>query len=232
MLQFDLERRPFIFANASGLHSDVVTLLHETGHALHHLLGAEKTPVAGLRPPIEFAEVASMTLELLPVPHFDVYYPDTAAADRARRASWTRALRVLVGAARGEEFQRRVYTEDEGKSPSTIWSEVCRDFDPDTDWEGHTDTMDTVWHQVTHFFSVPFYYVEYGFAQLAALRLAKSAEEDMEGTLANYRSALKRGPCGTATTLYRAAGLPLLANASDLSELIAWVRGKALPVEK
>jgi oligoendopeptidase F len=232
MLQFDLERRPYIYANAAGLHEDAITLLHETGHAFHYLFGAERAPMAGMRPPIEFAEVASMTMELLPAPHFDVYYPDPAEAERARRASWSRALDVLTSAARGEEFQRRVYVDERGKSPSVIWREVCQEFDPDTDWSGHEETLEKGWHRVPHFFRVPFYFIEYGFAQLAALRFAKASESDPEATLQAYLSALKRGPCGTATSLYEAAGLPLLADADAISELMAWVSEMALPREE
>ena len=78
MLQFDLERRPFIFSNSEGVHQDIITLLHESGHAFHTVLGAERSPVAGMRPPIEFAEVASMAMELLPLPYIDAFYPDPA----------------------------------------------------------------------------------------------------------------------------------------------------------
>ena len=226
MLQFDLERRPFIFSNSEGVHQDIVTLLHESGHAFHTVLGAERSPMAGMRPPIEFAEVASMAMELLPLPYFDAFYPDPAERERAQRKTWLRVLNVLITSAIGEEFQSRIYVGEPEGDPCDVWQDVVTRFTPGTDWDGLEEILRINWQRVTHFFCMPFYYVEYGFAQMAALSLARSAETQPTETLERYIRGLRLGPSGTATGLYRAIDLPLLPEGSEFTELVRWLDAK------
>ena len=188
-------RVPFIFMNAAGLQRDVETLLHEGGHAFH-TIAAKDEPLSFLRhAPMEFCEVASMSMELLALPHLGDYFPgDEAAADRARRHQ-LEGVDVLAWIATIDQFQHWLYTNP-GHSRddrTNEWNRLMDTFGHDVDWAGLKDARDAMWQRQLHLFHVPFYYIEYGIAQLGAYQVYNNAKDDPKAALASYRNGLSYG---------------------------------------
>jgi oligoendopeptidase F len=202
-------RQPFIFMNAAGLHRDVETLLHEAGHAFHYQWACRREPLVFLRSaPMEFCEVASMAMELLAGEHLDVFYSPADQA-RAARKKLEGILRFLPWMAVVDQFQHWLYTHP-GHSRaerSTHFLMLNERFTPGVDWTGLEEAHRTIWQRQLHLFHHPFYYIEYGIAQLGALQLWMKAKEDPKRALANYRSALALGGTRPLPELFAAAGI-------------------------
>ena len=226
-------RQPFIFMNAAGLQRDVETLLHEGGHAFHYLAAAAE-PVLFLRePPMEFCEVASMSMELLGADHFDAFYPARPDAERAVRTMLEGIVRFFPWMATIDTFQHWLYTHPghSRQQRTDQWLSLLSRFGRDVDWTGHAATRASGWQQQLHLFHSPFYYVEYGIAQIGALQLWLKAKEDPRRALANYRAALKLGGTRPLPELFAAAGIRFDFTERTLRPLIDAVREEldALP---
>ena len=225
-------RQPFIFMNAAGSHRDVVTLLHEGGHAFHALATARE-PLLFLREPgMEFCEVASMAMELFGDEHLDVFY-NPADHARARHNHLEGIIRLLPWIATIDIFQHWLYTNPDHSREQRAeqWLNLRSRFGSRLiDWSGIEDVQRTNWQQQLHLFHVPFYYVEYGIAQLGALQLSMKAKDDPQRALSNYRAGLALGGTRPLPELFNTAGIrfdfskqtlkPLMvAVAEELSQL-------------
>lgn len=201
-------RVPFIFMNAAGLHRDVETLLHEGGHAFH-ALAARDEPLMFLRSaPIEFCEVASMTMELFGDDHLDTFYTEPERA-RAVRKHLEGIVRFFPWMATIDAFQHWLYTHP-GHSRAdrqAEWLRVMDRFGSDLDWSGWEAARESLWQRQMHLFHAPFYYVEYGIAQLGALQLWMKSRVDPHAALAGYRAGLTLGGTRPLPELFRAAGI-------------------------
>jgi oligoendopeptidase F len=220
-------RRPFIFMNAAGTHGDVETLLHEGGHAFHAIASAEEPLVFLRRAPIEFCEVASMSMELFAEPHLDEFYPNPEDANRARRAHLEGILRFFPWMAVIDQFQHWLYTTPSpptGAERDRKWVELHSRFDRGVDWTGLEDARQALWQRQMHLFHVPFYYVEYGIAQLGALQLWLKSRTDPAGALAAYRAALRLGGTRPLPELFAAAGIVFDFSLRTLEPLVNAVR--------
>lgn len=203
------ERRlPFIFMNAVGRHRDLRTLLHESGHAFHTLLTRDEPLIFLRRPPLEFAEVASMSMELLTHPHWEVFY-SRDNADRARTRHLEGIVTLLCWIATVDAFQHWIYTNPghTRKEREEAWVAIRKKFSGIVDWEGYEDILRSEWHRQLHIFLYPFYYIEYGIAQLGALGLWGISQRDLKEALGNYKRALSLGGSKPLPELFRAAGL-------------------------
>ena len=204
---FEDDRLPFIFMNAVGLDGDVRTLLHEGGHAFH-TLAARGEPLAAYREsPIEFCEVASMTMELFGAGNLDTFY-EKAEADRSNRKLLEGIVLILPWIATVDAFQHWIYghpghTRDDRKA---AWRSLVNRFGGIVDWSGHEDARDHSWHRQLHIFLYPFYYIEYGIAQLGALQIWRRSLTDRPGAVAAYRRALALGGSRPLPELFEAAG--------------------------
>ncbi|HYF01628.1 MAG TPA: M3 family oligoendopeptidase [Planctomycetota bacterium] len=205
---FDVERVPFIFANSAGLHRDVETLLHEGGHAFHSLQCREREPRFNRDYPTEFAEVASMGMELLGQPYLEEFYPKKDA-DRARAGHLEDLLTTYPWVATIDAFQHWVYTTPEhGRDErKAAWAELRRRLGGGEEWSGLEDALAHNWHRQLHLFTVPFYYIEYGIAQTGALQVWRNARRDRAGAIAAYRRGESLGWTRPLPGLFRAAGL-------------------------
>jgi oligoendopeptidase F len=204
------ERRwPFIFMNAVGREGDVRTIVHEGGHAFHSLAAREDPLIHYRRAPTEFAEVASMGMEVLCLPHLDVFYPDPEGARRARRDFFEGIARLLPWIAIVDAFQHWLYTHQDHTRDErrAKWLEVLRTFRPGIDWSGYEEAEAYAWHAQLHIFLYPLYYIEYGIAQLGALQLWLASREDYAGAVRRYRAALSLGGSRPLPELFGAAGL-------------------------
>jgi len=202
-------REPFIFMNAAGLHRDVETLLHEAGHAFHYLEASEEPIVFVRFPPLEFAEVASMSMELLGADALDEFYnPDSL--QRAKRLMLEGIVSVLPWIATIDQFQHWLYTHPGHDARQRVdqWRTVYHRFAAsDIDWTGLEDARDAMWQKQLHLFHAPFYYIEYGIAQLGALQVWRNYRDDPQATLGRLLDAFALGGGRPLPTLFETAGL-------------------------
>ncbi len=202
-------RKPFIFMNAVGTDQDVRTLLHEGGHAFHALLCADQPLYAYRHAPMEFCEVASMSMELLADPLLGVFYNDSDR-ERSTDSHLEDVLQILVWVAIVDAFQHWIY-EHPGhtrEERTAFWMDLQKRFGTNVvNWDGLEDYLAASWHRQLHIFEVPFYYIEYAIAQLGALQLWAQSRENPGAALANYKKALVLGGSLPLDELFRAAGL-------------------------
>lgn len=224
---FPVAQRPFIFMNAVGLHGDVDTLLHEGGHAFHVFESAGLKSHLLQDVPMEFAEVASMGMELLSSPYLSRdkggFYSEADAA-RARFEHLDGMLRFWPYMAVVDAFQHWVYTHaDAAADPAAcdaMWSGLYRRFHPDVDVSGIETEIANGWQQKLHIFQAPFYYIEYGLAQLGAAQIWRNAKQDQAGAVAAYRRALALGGSAPLPALFAAAGAKFAFDTATLGELV------------
>lgn len=227
---FPVDGGSFIFMNATGLHDDVQTLLHESGHAFHNF-EANKLPYFQQEDyPTEFAEVASMSMELLAAPYFEkdmggFYTPEDAA--RARLEHLQTLIYFWCYMAVVDGFQHWVYTHiDEAKDTANCdakWTELWQRYLPGVDWSGLEDVLATGWHRKLHIFQIPFYYLEYGLAQLGATQVWRNSLTDAKQALTDYRAGLRLGGTRTLPELFAAAGAKLAFDPDTLGESVALI---------
>ncbi len=219
-------RLPFIFMNAVGQQRDVETILHEAGHAFHALAArAEDLLPYRNNPPIEFCEVASMSMELIGAEFLEKFYPP-AEANRARRAHLEDIIKVLGWIATVDAFQHWIYTHPGHTRPerAAAWNSLMDRFAGDIDWSGHESARSHLWHRQLHIFLYPFYYIEYGIAQLGALQVWANSKRDKAKALADYKTALALGGSRPLPELFRAAGCPFEFSAATISPLMELLR--------
>jgi len=219
-------RVPFIFMNAVGQQRDVETILHEAGHAFHALAARDEDlhPYRN-NPPIEFCEVASMSMELLGNEFIEEFY-SAADAKRARRVHLEGVVAVFPWIATVDAFQHWIYTHP-GHSRaerSAAWMELMDRFGGDVDWSGHEAARANLWHRQLHIFTHPFYYIEYGIAQLGALQVWANSKRDKVKALNNYKKSLVLGGSRPLPELFAAAGCTFKFDAATFKQLIELVR--------
>lgn len=200
-------RMPFIFMNAVGTEGDVRTLLHEGGHAFHTWACRQDPLLAYRNYPIEFAEVASMGMECLALPHLDLFYgTDT---NRARKRFLEEIVYTLPWIAMVDAFQHYVYTnvDHSPQRRNDEWVRVAQRFARHADWTGLEAYRARAWHRKLHFFEVPFYYIEYGIAQLGALQVWLASRKDYRSAVRMYRAGLALGGSRPLPELFETAGL-------------------------
>ncbi|MCW5943522.1 MAG: M3 family oligoendopeptidase [Fimbriimonadaceae bacterium] len=217
---FAVHRRPFIFMNAVGLHDDVQTLLHEGGHAFHVFESAHLPYRSQMNVPTEFAEVASMSMELLGGPYLAGTFYSEAEAARARTEHFESGLLFWPYMAVVDAFQHWVYenpTEGrDSRACDATWSRLWDRFMPGVDWTGLEAEKQTGWHRKLHIHQIPFYYIEYGLAQLGAYQVFANARRDRTEAVNRYRSGLALGGTATLPDLFAAAGARFSLDADTL----------------
>ncbi|MDP8238048.1 MAG: M3 family oligoendopeptidase [Candidatus Hatepunaea meridiana] len=199
-------RLPFVFMNAVGINRDVTTLLHEGGHAFHQFAVRDERILSYRHSPTEFAEVASMSMELLGASYLEKFYNPGDAA-RARRAHLEKTIELLPMIAMGDAFQHWVYTHPEhtSKERSDYWVGLGERFGRGVDWTGFEETHRFSWHGIMHIFVIPFYFIEYGIAQLGALQVWQNSIKDKKNAVKAYKSALRLGGSRPLPELFKAA---------------------------
>lgn len=226
-IDLQLTKRPFIFMNAVGIHDDVQTLLHEGGHAFHCFESGELPYFQQREFGAEMAEVASMSMELLAAPYLAEkeggYYSEADAA-RARIEKLEEMVLFWPYMAVVDAFQHWAYTHhDAAIDPANCdaqWAELWARFMPGVDWSGLDDEMVTGWQRKLHIFQTPFYYVDYGLAQLGSVQVWKRALENQREAVARYRQALALGGTCSLPELYAAAGARFAFDTATVSEAV------------
>ena len=218
-------RVPFIFMNAAGLQGDLETMIHEAGHAFHSIYCGHLELIGERSYPIEFAEVASMSMELMTQNEWGEFYNDEEA-NRARIGHLEGIIFLLPWIATIDSFQHWIYsnpghTRDERKN---VWNSIRDRFGSNMEWGDYQGHRDTSWQQQGHLFGVPFYYVEYGIAQLGALQLWRTQRKDSVKALSDYSNAMALGNTKPLPELFSAADIELGFGEEHLGSLISEVR--------
>ncbi|MDP4129990.1 MAG: M3 family oligoendopeptidase [Bacteroidota bacterium] len=217
---------PFIFMNAAGQMHDVTTMVHEGGHAIHSFLSHHLDLSAFKEYPMEIAEVASMAMELFSMQNWEVYFNNPEDLKRAKIQQLERVITIFPWIATIDKFQHWVYENPEHslEERTENWYRIYLEFSSGTvDWSGLGEYQKNFWQKQLHLFEVPFYYIEYGIAQLGAIGLWKQFKKDKETALNNYIAALELGGTKTLPELYAAAGLKFDFSGAYIKELMDFV---------
>lgn len=218
---------PFIFMNAVNDVDNVITMLHESGHAIHSFLMHNLSLNSFKHVTSEMAELASMAMELMTMDAWDVFFPEALDAARAKQQFIETLIQRLAWIACIDKFQHWVYTHPTHTAAERqeAWKLVVDAFsDQVTDWSGYEHIKYTLWQRQLHLFEVPFYYIEYAIAQLGAISLWKNYRQDPTKTLQNYKNALGMGYTCSLPTMYEAAGVKLDFSTAHVFDLIAFLR--------
>jgi oligoendopeptidase F len=220
---------PFIFMNAAAQMSDLTTMVHEAGHAVHSFLAHELELTGFKEYPTEMAEVASMSMELFTMDHWDVFFDNEEEMKRAKRHQLERVITIFPWIAIIDKFQHWVYenpnhTLDERREN---WLNILNNFTSNAiNHEGLENFRSYGWQKQLHLFEVPFYYIEYGIAQLGAIGMWKQYRQNPRQALENYMHALSLGGTKTLPELYKAAGIDFDFSHKNISELMQFVKNE------
>ncbi len=217
---------PFIFMNAAGTQSDLVTMIHEGGHAVHSFLTAGLKLTSFKSFPSEVAELASMSMELITMDKWGVFYEDPEVLKRAQIDQLERCLSVLPWVAIIDKFQHWLYENPKHSIADRLdnWVKINEYILPGkTDWSGLEEVKAHNWQRQLHIFEVPFYYIEYGLAQLGAIAVWKNYKDNPEKAIAKYKNALALGYTKSIPDLYWAAGIKFDFSPKYVESLAAFV---------
>ena len=219
---------PFIFMNSVGLHSNLITMIHEGGHAVHSFLKRDQSLLEYRQTPSEVSELASMAMELLALPHLDRFYPDQRDRDLAVYQQFSRALELLPWVATVDAFQHWIYTNPEHNvaERTDYWEALIQRFmASEVDWSGLEETQRSLWQRQLHIFEMPFYYIEYAIAQLGALQLWRNFQVDGPATMNCYLDALAMGYSRPIPEIYQKAGISFDFSRELVGELMTAAGG-------
>lgn len=218
---------PFIFMNAAGTLDDVTTMVHEGGHAIHSFLSHELELNGFKEYPTEIAEVASMSMELFSMDHWQVFFQEKEELKRAKEQQLERVITIFPWIATIDKFQHWVY-ENPGHTVTERaekWLAILNEFSsPEIDFSGLDGYRMYSWHRQLHLYEVPFYYIEYGIAQLGAIGLWKQFKQNPENAVNNYVNALRLGGTKTLPELFKRAGLQFDFSPEAIKELMEFVK--------
>jgi oligoendopeptidase F len=216
----------FIFMNMSNTDSDLIVFMHEMGHGIHDMLKNDQELYTYKQIPMESAELASMSMELFTMDRWNEFYKTEEELKRAKKDLLKSAIMGLPYIVAVDQFQHWLYA-----NPNHTWEERNKKFGELKDrydvsivqWDGYEDWKEKTWMYILHIFEVPFYFIEYTIAQLAALQMYKQYKENPEATIENYRAALKLGSSKSLPEVYEAAGIKFDFSSKTIAELMEFV---------
>lgn len=218
---------PFIFMNAAGTIGDVITMMHEGGHAVHSFLSHPLQLSAFKEYPMEIAELASMSMELFSMEHWNVFFDDEAELKRAQLEEMERVISVLPWIATIDKFQHWIYTHagHTDAQRTEAWMNILNELSTGVvDWSSFEEYRENLWQKQLHLYEVPFYYIEYGIAQLGALAMWRQYRDSKEQALDNYMKALSLGYTKTLKELYDTAGIRFDLSPEYINEIGGFVK--------
>lgn len=220
---------PFIFMNAAGTVNDLITMMHEGGHAVHSFLSHDLPLSAMKEYPMEIAELASMSMELFTLDYWQDFFATKEECVRAQWEEMERVIDVLPWIATIDKFQHWLYTHPghSVEEREKVWKEIHQEFSTgNVDWSDFPDYQSSFWQKQLHLFEVPFYYIEYGIAQLGAIAMWRQYKQNKEQALDNYMAALGAGYTKTLKELYNIAGIKFDFSPAYIQELSGFVHNE------
>jgi len=218
---------PFIFMNASGSLRDVVTMVHEGGHAIHSMLTRDLDFIGFKELPSEVAELASMSMELISMEHWHHFFPNPDDLRRARREQLENVLETLPWIACVDHFQHWLYMNPDHTvtERTEAWKRIYLQFSSKiVDWSTDQGALEAMWQKQLHLFEVPFYYIEYGMAQLGAIAVWRNYKQNPEKAIEQYMNALRLGYSCSIPEVYSAAGIRFDFSEKYIHELVDFVK--------
>jgi len=217
---------PFIFMNSAGNIRDMVTMMHEGGHAIHSWLSKDLELTGFKNTPSEIAEVASMAMELISMEHWEVFFENSEDLKRAKKYQLEKILSILPWIAAIDAFQHWIYENPNHTHEERLneWLKTHRRFSGNVlDRSEYPEFEAYNWHRQLHLFEVPFYYIEYGIAQLGAIGVWRNYKLNPEKALNQYKNSLSEGYLKTLPELYKIAGVKFDFSSENVSELVKFV---------
>ncbi|KQS25396.1 M3 family oligoendopeptidase [Dyadobacter sp. Leaf189] len=226
---------PFIFMNATSNLRDMVTLLHEGGHAVHSFVTRDLPLNSFKHTPSEVAELASMSMELITMDFWDEFFENEHDLKRAKIQHLESIIETLPWVATVDKFQHWMYENPAHTATErqAVWVRIYEEFtDSIMDWTGLENFKKYLWQRQLHIYEVPFYYIEYGIAQLGAIGVWKNYRENPEAGLKGYLDALKLGYTATIGEIYQAANVPFDFSEKNITELMQFVSNELEALKK
>ncbi|MBA2610674.1 MAG: M3 family oligoendopeptidase [Bacteroidetes bacterium] len=218
---------PFIFMNSVGLHRDLVTMVHEGGHAIHSFLDFDLALVDFKSPPSEVAELASMSMELMSMEHWDEFFKTDEELKRAKRQQLEGVMDTLPWIAAIDKFQHWIYENPKHTTAERYeeWQKIIADFGSNViNYKGLESNLKRRWQVQLHLYEVPFYYIEYGFAQLGAVAVWRNYKRNPKDAIEKYKKALSLGYTQSIPKIYEAAGIKFDFSPAYIKELMDFVK--------
>jgi oligoendopeptidase F len=220
---------PFIFMNATGNLDDMTTMMHEGGHAIHAYLSAHLELVNFKDVPSEIAELASMSMELLTMDFWHHFFEDEDELKRAKRTHLESILTILPWIAKVDKFQHFLYENPNHtvEERQNAWLAINQEFSSNiVDYTGLEEYKQNLWQRQLHIFEIPFYYIEYGIAQLGAIAIWKNYKKDKTLALNQFKNALKMGYTSPIPDIYKAAGIEFNFSEDYITNLMDFVQAE------
>lgn len=216
---------PFIFANAVGMSRDLIVLLHEGGHAVHHFEAQNEPLIEYRSTSMEMAEVASMSMELITMDYWDEFYKDPKDLTRAKINQLEGVISLLPWICTVDAFQHHIYLnpQENTEQRNKKWEEIYLRFHPMVDYQGYEDFLTYRWQRVHHIFGVPFYYIDYAIAQIGALQVWRNYKKDPKQAIKQYLNGLSKGGSLPLPELYEETGIQFDFSDSMISSLMKMV---------
>lgn len=225
---------PFIFMNATSTMRDMTTIMHEGGHAVHNFLTKDLELNDFKSPPMEVAELASMAMELISMDQWQIFFPKDEELKRAKRDQLEDIIETLPWVATIDKFQHWIYENPahSAEERKQNWNRIFDEFaDTITDWSGLQEAKDYLWQKQLHLYEVPFYYIEYGMAQLGAIAVWRNFKQNKQKGLAGYMQALRLGYLKSIPEIYAAANVKFDFSKGYIKELMDFVKVELKAVE-
>jgi oligoendopeptidase F len=226
---------PFIFMNATNTLRDVVTMVHEGGHAIHSFEVRDLAINSFRNPTMEVAELASMSMELISMEHWNAFFENEEELKRAKILHLTDILSTLPWIMTVDKFQHWIYENPNHTvaEREENWLRIYQEFsDKTVDWSGFEDAKASIWHKQLHIFEVPFYYIEYGMAQLGAISVWRNYKSNPEKGLADYIKALQLGYTKTIGEIYKTANIKFDFSEKYIADLMTFVKNELAELNK
>ncbi len=220
---------PFIFMNSVGTHRDLVTMVHEGGHAIHSFVTRDLLITDFKSFPSEVAELASMSMELISMEHWGVFFTNADELKRAKKEQLDKSLKTLLWIAAVDKFQHWIYENPTHTVEERMvqWTTVIDQFtSKEIDFSGLDDVRGRGWQGQLHIFEVPFYYIEYGMAQLGAIAVWRNYKKDPSKALKEYEAALRLGYTKSIPEIYKTAGIEFNFSSAYVKELAEFVKSE------
>ncbi len=235
ILNMPISKVSFIFMNATNTSQDVRTMVHESGHAIHYYMIRSFDLESASNIPFEAAELVAMSMELLTMEHWDIYFDDPDHLRSAKIQQLTKTLTTLCWVATIDKFQHWIYLHPDHSRDerADAWIKIYKEFDSTViDRTGQEEYTNYLWHRQMHIFSLPFYYIEYGFAQLGALAIWKEYRIRPEKTMKNLQQAMKLGNTKSLKEIYKTAGVDFNFSAQYVRDLMNFVHEELDQLQK
>ena len=220
---------PFIFMNSVGTHRDLVTMVHEGGHAIHSFVTRDLPITDFKNAPSEVAELASMAMELISMEHWDVFFKNADDLKRAKKEQLDKSLKTLLWIAAVDKFQHWIYENPTHTVAERMsnWKVLIDQFtSKEIDYTGLDDVRERGWQSQLHIYEVPFYYIEYGMAQLGAIAVWRNYKRNPEIALDQYEAALRLGYTKSIPEIYKTAGIEFNFSQAYVKELADFVKNE------